>query len=90
MAAGLALALVRGDRAGRGRLGRRERSRLEAGADALPLAPVAAACVFGVLIAYGIIAPAENEQRSHRVLAQKLHQLVPSQRPHSQLLQRDR
>jgi 4-amino-4-deoxy-L-arabinose transferase-like glycosyltransferase len=48
------------------------------GADALPLAPVAAACVFGVLIAYGVIAPGENNQRSHRRLAQKLHQLVPS------------
>ena len=48
------------------------------GADALPLAPLAAASVFGVLIAYGIIAPAENEQRSHRNLARTLHQLVPS------------
>ena len=43
------------------------------GADALPLAPIAAACVMGILIAYGMIAPAENELRSHRVLAQKLH-----------------
>jgi 4-amino-4-deoxy-L-arabinose transferase-like glycosyltransferase len=48
------------------------------GADALPLAPLATACVLGVLIAYGIIAPVENELRSHRVLAHKLHQLVPS------------
>jgi 4-amino-4-deoxy-L-arabinose transferase-like glycosyltransferase len=48
------------------------------GHDAAPLAPLAAACVFGVLIAYGIIAPVENEQRSHRVLAQRLHQLVPA------------
>ena len=31
------------------------------GADALPLAPIAAACVFGILIAYGMIAPAEND-----------------------------
>ena len=34
------------------------------GADALTLAPVTAACAFGVLIAYGVIAPAENTQRS--------------------------
>ena len=46
------------------------------GADALTLAPVTAACAFGVLIAYGIIAPAENPQRSHRALAQRLHGLV--------------
>ena len=48
------------------------------GADALPLAPIAAACVLGVLIAYGMIAPAENELRSHRALARELHRLVPS------------
>jgi hypothetical protein len=47
------------------------------GADALPLVPVAAACVFGILIAYGIIAPAENDERSHRVLAGRLHQVIP-------------
>jgi 4-amino-4-deoxy-L-arabinose transferase-like glycosyltransferase len=49
------------------------------GADALPLAPIAAACVVGILIAYGLIAPAENELRSHRALAEKLHRLVPAQ-----------
>ncbi len=32
----------------------------------------------GVLIAYGLIAPAENELRSHRALARELHRLVPS------------
>ena len=45
----------------------------------LPLAPIAAACVFGILIAYGMIAPAENELRSHRVLARELHRIVPAQ-----------
>ncbi len=48
------------------------------GGDALPLAPLAAASVFGVLIAYGIIAPLENGQRSHRMLAHKLKDLVPA------------
>jgi 4-amino-4-deoxy-L-arabinose transferase-like glycosyltransferase len=47
------------------------------GADALSLAPVTAACVFGVLIAYGMIAPAENPARGHRALAQRLPQLLP-------------
>jgi 4-amino-4-deoxy-L-arabinose transferase-like glycosyltransferase len=48
------------------------------GADTLPLAPIAAACVAGILIAYGMIAPNENELRSHRTLARQLHRLVPS------------
>jgi 4-amino-4-deoxy-L-arabinose transferase-like glycosyltransferase len=48
------------------------------GADAPALVPVAAACVFGVLVAYGIIAPAENEVRSHRLLAQQLDRIVPA------------
>jgi len=48
------------------------------GADALAIAPVAAACMLGVLIAYGIIAPAENAQRSHRDLAQRLQHLLPA------------
>jgi 4-amino-4-deoxy-L-arabinose transferase-like glycosyltransferase len=47
------------------------------GADAGPLAPLAAACVVGMVIAYGIIAPAENECRSHRLLARKIRQEVP-------------
>jgi len=46
------------------------------GADALALAPVTAAFAFGLLIAYGIIAPAENTQRSHRALAERLQRLV--------------
>ena len=86
----VALALVSRDRVGIGRLGRAQRSRLEAGADALPLAPIAAACVFGVLIAYGMIAPAENEQRSHRSLAQTSSIDRSRPGPHAQLLQRDR
>jgi 4-amino-4-deoxy-L-arabinose transferase-like glycosyltransferase len=49
------------------------------GADAAPLAPIAAACVVGVLIAYGKLAPAENELRSHRALARELQQIVPAQ-----------
>ena len=56
----------------------------------LPLAPIAAACVFGVLIAYGIIAPAENELRSHRALAQRAPSARSRSGPHAQLLQRDR
>jgi len=46
------------------------------GADDLALAPITAACVLGILIAYGRIAPAENSQRGHRLLAQALHQRV--------------
>ena len=46
------------------------------GADDLALAPIATACVVGILIAYGRIAPTENSQRGHRTLAQALHQLV--------------
>jgi 4-amino-4-deoxy-L-arabinose transferase-like glycosyltransferase len=46
------------------------------GADALALAPLVAGSVFGVLIAYGVIAPAENPERSHRVLAQRLQNLL--------------
>jgi 4-amino-4-deoxy-L-arabinose transferase-like glycosyltransferase len=48
------------------------------GADSATLAPVTAACVLGVLIAYGIIAPAENAQRSHRDLARRLEHLLPT------------
>ena len=47
------------------------------GADCVALAPIAAACVLGVLVAYGMIAPAENAQRSHRDLAQRLGSIVP-------------
>jgi 4-amino-4-deoxy-L-arabinose transferase-like glycosyltransferase len=48
------------------------------GADALTVAPLSAACVAGILVVYGIIAPAENSQRSHRALAQSLPRLLPS------------
>jgi hypothetical protein len=48
------------------------------GADAAPLAPLASACVFGLVVAYGIFAPVENHQRSHRLLARKLEQVLPS------------
>jgi len=48
------------------------------GADALTLAPLSAACVAGILVVYGIIAPAENSQRSHRALAQSLPRLIPT------------
>ncbi len=47
------------------------------GADVQPPAPITAACVLGVLVAYGIVAPAENEVRSHHALARELHRLVP-------------
>jgi hypothetical protein len=49
------------------------------GADGVPLAPMAAACVVGVLIAYGKLAPAENELRSHHVLARELKRILPDQ-----------
>jgi hypothetical protein len=48
------------------------------GGHALSLAPVSAASAFGVLVAYGAIAPAENRARSHRVLAQSLPQHMSS------------
>jgi hypothetical protein len=47
------------------------------GADALTLVPITTACVFGVLVAYGAIAPAENPARSHRALARRLPELLP-------------
>jgi 4-amino-4-deoxy-L-arabinose transferase-like glycosyltransferase len=47
------------------------------GADVLSLAPVAAACVLGIVIVYGVLAPAGNARRSHRELAQTLQRLVP-------------
>ena len=39
------------------------------GADAMALAPIAAAWALGILVVYGILAPAENARRSHRELA---------------------
>jgi 4-amino-4-deoxy-L-arabinose transferase-like glycosyltransferase len=47
------------------------------GADALPLAPITAACVFGFLLAYGVIAPAGNDERSHRAVEQRLRAVLP-------------
>jgi 4-amino-4-deoxy-L-arabinose transferase-like glycosyltransferase len=46
------------------------------GADLIALASISAACVFGIVTAYGYIAPTENARRGHRSLAQSLHQLV--------------
>jgi 4-amino-4-deoxy-L-arabinose transferase-like glycosyltransferase len=48
------------------------------GADALTLAPLSAACVAGILVGYGILAPTENAQRSHRALAESLPRLIPT------------
>jgi 4-amino-4-deoxy-L-arabinose transferase-like glycosyltransferase len=48
------------------------------GGDAEPLAPMVSACAFGLVIAYGIIAPSENTARSHRALAQDLSRLLPA------------
>src|SRR5262249_33614522 len=48
------------------------------GASGLTLAPITAACVFGVVIVYGLIAPAENEKRSHRAIAQRIRAALPS------------
>jgi hypothetical protein len=48
------------------------------GADASSLAPLSAACVAGIVVVYGIIAPTENSQRSHRALAQNLPRLIPA------------
>ncbi len=47
------------------------------GGDALCLAPITAACAFGILIAYGLIAPVENDAHSHRALAQRLRTVLP-------------
>ena len=51
------------------------------GATSIALAPLAAACVIGFLVAYGRIAPQENPERSHRALAQKLGEIVPAGAP---------
>jgi 4-amino-4-deoxy-L-arabinose transferase-like glycosyltransferase len=47
------------------------------GSDAMALSPIVAALGLGVLVVYGILAPAENPQRSHRELAGTLRRLVP-------------
>jgi hypothetical protein len=51
------------------------------GADAMALAPVAAALAMGVLMAYGVLAPAENPRRGHRDLARTLARLVANDPP---------
>ena len=48
------------------------------GSDVLPMVPIMAACAIGVLIGYGVIAPADNPARGHRQLARQLERLVPS------------
>ena len=48
------------------------------GATSIALAPLAAACVIGFLVAYGRIAPRENPERGHRALALKLSEIVPA------------
>jgi 4-amino-4-deoxy-L-arabinose transferase-like glycosyltransferase len=48
------------------------------GATSIALAPLAAACVIGFLVAYGRIAPEENPERGHRALAKKLGEIVPA------------
>jgi 4-amino-4-deoxy-L-arabinose transferase-like glycosyltransferase len=48
------------------------------GATSIALAPLAGACVIGILVAYGRIAPEENPERGHRTLAEKLGQIVPA------------
>ncbi len=47
------------------------------GADAMALAPITAALALGVLVVYGILAPADNPRRGHRELAQNLGRLIP-------------
>jgi 4-amino-4-deoxy-L-arabinose transferase-like glycosyltransferase len=47
------------------------------GADAMSLAPIAAAWGFGVVVTYGILAPVENPRRGHRELALAIRRIVP-------------
>jgi 4-amino-4-deoxy-L-arabinose transferase-like glycosyltransferase len=47
------------------------------GSDAMALAPVVAAMGLGVLVVYGVLAPAEDPRRSHRELAGSIARLVP-------------
>ena len=56
------------------------------GATAVALSPLAAACVIGLVIAYGSIAPHENPQRGHRALAQRLTKLVGNGSPDQTLM----
>jgi 4-amino-4-deoxy-L-arabinose transferase-like glycosyltransferase len=47
------------------------------GADAMALTPIAAALALGVLVVFGVLAPADNPRRGHRELARTLARLVP-------------
>jgi hypothetical protein len=47
------------------------------GAGAMALAPISAAWALGILVVFGLIAPADNPRRSHRELAQALGRIVP-------------
>ena len=73
----VALALDAGPgRRARGR-GRRQRHRLAARGRRVALAPITAAWALGIVVVYGLLAPADNPLRSHRELAQALDRLVP-------------
>jgi 4-amino-4-deoxy-L-arabinose transferase-like glycosyltransferase len=50
------------------------------GADALALLPMAATLAAGVLIGYGIVAPADNPERGYLEFAHRLERLVPRKR----------
>jgi hypothetical protein len=43
----------------------------------MALAPITAALALGVLVVYGVLAPADNPRRGHRELARTLARLVP-------------
>jgi hypothetical protein len=47
------------------------------GADAMALAPITAAWALGVVVVYGVLAPADNPRRGHRELAHTLGRVVP-------------
>ncbi len=48
------------------------------GKDELALLPVLAASAVGVLVGYGMLAPADNPARGHRTLARELERRVPA------------
>jgi 4-amino-4-deoxy-L-arabinose transferase-like glycosyltransferase len=49
------------------------------GANSAAMTPLTAAVAFGVLVAYGSMAPADNRIHSHRALAATLDRLIPPQ-----------
>ena len=51
------------------------------GFDALAMAPMASGFVAVALIAYGAVAPVENDVRGHRELARRLEALIPAESP---------